>query len=254
MSNLECLSLYFALIHREKFIDGYELKENIINHLPRLNNFVFNIRSMISTGNQISLPSNNDIQCTFTSFTNIQIISSVDYFPKEKSGQCHIYSNPYTMDYYYSITNNFHGGLFECVRDISLFDERPFEYEFFIKIAESFPFLTRLSLTNRKAQILKNNKIDYPLIKYPYLNDLELIDIHKDYVEIFLDSTKMLFSDGIYLAIDYRPLRRATHDFKRDAMRINCSKVTTLSIPAKFKLTQRFKTYFPRMTQSAFYT
>lgn len=254
MFNLECLSLYFVLIRRKKFIDGYELKENIINHLPRLNQFVFNICSMISTGNQISLPSNDDIQCTFTSFTNNQIISSVDYFSKAKNGQCRIYSYPYTMNYYYNITNDFPGGLFECVHKISLFDERPFEYDFFIEIAQAFPFLTKLSLTNRKPQILKNNKIDYPLIKYPYLNDLELINVHKDYVEIFLDSTKMLFSNDIFLAIDYRPLRRATHDFKRDAMRINCSKVTTLSIPAKFKLSQRFKTYFPRMTESVFYT
>jgi hypothetical protein len=64
----------------------------------------------------------------------------------------------------------------------------------------------------------------------------------------------MFFSNDIFLVIDYRPLRRATHDFKRDAMRINCSKVITLSIPAKFKLSQRFKSYFPRMTQSVFYT
>ncbi len=53
MFNLESLSLYFVLINRKKFLDGYELKENIINHLPRSNEFVFNICSMISTDNQI---------------------------------------------------------------------------------------------------------------------------------------------------------------------------------------------------------
>lgn len=254
MCNLERLSLYFISIERPKFVDGYELKENILNYLPQLNKFLFNICSTISLVNQMSFPSNDDIQRTFTSFPNRQIISSVDYFSKAKNGQCRIYSYPYTMDYYNNITNNFSGGLFESVSKISLIDERPFEYDFFIEIARAFPFVKRLSLTNRRAQTLKNNKIDYPLIKYPYLDFLELVDIHQDYVEIFLDSTKIFFSNDIFLIVDYRPLRRATHGFKRDAMRINCSKVITLSVPAKVKLSQQLKSYFPRMKESIFFT
>jgi hypothetical protein len=70
---------------------------------------------------------------------------------------------------------------------------------------------------------LKNNNIDYPLIKYPYLNYLELIYVHKDYVELFLDYSKTYLSDDIFLNVKYRPLRKVTHDFKRDTMRINCA-------------------------------
>ncbi|CAM2725413.1 unnamed protein product [Rotaria socialis] len=253
MSNLESLSLYLAHDHIHRFIDGNDLKKNIVNHIPRLNKFLFNIRSIISLNDQMSLLSNNDIQRTFSNFTGNQIISCVDYFPKMKRGQCHAYSYPYTLNYYHNITNNFPGGLFKRVGEISLYDEHPFEYEFFIEIAQAFPCLRKLSLSNRKGQKLKNNNMNYPLIKYPHLNDLELIDIHKDYVELFLDNTKTLLSDNLCLSVEYRPLRKVTNNFKKDTMRFNCAKVIQLMIPAKFKISQRFKAYFPHVKISQFY-
>ncbi|CAF2186042.1 unnamed protein product, partial [Rotaria magnacalcarata] len=253
MPNLESISLYLAHDHIHRFIDGNDLKKNIINHMPRLNKFLFNIRSIISLNDQISLLSNNDIQRTFSNFTGNQIISCVNYFPKMKRGQCHIYSYPYTLNYYHNITNNFPGGLFKRVREISLYDEHPFEYEFFIEIAQAFPSLRKLSLSNRKGQKLKNSKMNYPLIEYPHLNDLELIDIHKDYVELFLDNTKTLLSDNLCLSVEYRPLRKVTNNLKKDTMRFNCAKVVQLMIPAKFKISQRFKAYFPHVKISQFY-
>jgi hypothetical protein len=254
MSNLESLSLYLAIHNIDRFIDGNDLKENIVSHMPRLNQFLFNIRSIISLNNQISLPSNDDIQRTFTNFKSNRVISCVNYFSKAKSGQCHVYSYPYTLGYYHNITNNFPGGLFRCVREISLYDERPFEYDFFIKIAQAFPFIQNLSLSNRKGQKLKNDNMDYSLIKYPYLNNLELVNIHKDYVELFLDHTKTLLSDNISLTVEYHPLRRVTNNFKKDAMRFNCAKVIQLMIPAKFKISQHFKAYFPHVKISQFYS
>lgn len=174
-------------------------------------------------------------------------------FQKQKSGGCHVYSYPYTLSYYHNIANNFPGGLFECVREISLYDECPFEYEFFIEIAQAFPFIQKLSLNNRKGQKLKNDKIDYPLIKYPHLDDLELTNIHKDYVELFLDNNKTFLPDNICLTIEYRPLKKVTNNFKNDAMRLNCAKVIELMIPAKFKISQHFKAYFPHVEISHFY-
>jgi hypothetical protein len=135
MSNLESLYLYLVPHNINRFIDGNDLKKNIINYMPRLNKFLFNIRSIIDFNNQISLLTNDDIQRTFINFKDNQIISCVNYFPKAKIGQCHIYSYPYTCKKYNNITNNFPGGLFKCVREILLYDERPFEYEFFIEIS-----------------------------------------------------------------------------------------------------------------------
>jgi hypothetical protein len=85
MSNLEKLDLCLLLYREGKtFIDGNDLKLNIINHMPLLNKFTFNIRSTTHFYNQINLPSNEYIQQTFKDFENQQIISSIDYFPDEK--------------------------------------------------------------------------------------------------------------------------------------------------------------------------
>ena len=62
------------------------------------------------------------------------------------------------MPYYNDITNNFPGGLFEYVRVVSLFDEHPFEHEFFLRIQKSFPFMERLSVNNNKPQNRKRIK------------------------------------------------------------------------------------------------
>ncbi len=58
------------------------------------------------------------------------------------------------MKHYNDITNSFSGGLFKCVEEISLFDERPFEHEFFIKISQAFPFLKKLTVSNWYHKII----------------------------------------------------------------------------------------------------
>ncbi|CAF2648397.1 unnamed protein product [Rotaria sp. Silwood2] len=137
MTNLEELDLHLVVYCEKRFIDGYDLKNNIINHLLRLNKFLFNIRSRLLLNDQVYLSSNEDCQLSFNGFKNLKIISCVDYFPKCKEDQCHIYSYPYQAKYYESITNNFPDGLFKYVREVSLYDERPFEHEFVVKIAKS---------------------------------------------------------------------------------------------------------------------
>ncbi|CAF0968699.1 unnamed protein product [Rotaria sordida] len=105
--------------------------------------------------NEINLPSNEDIQKTFKDFKDKQIIYWSDYFPKEKKGYCRIYSYPYTLKYYDDITNHFPGGVFKYVRKVSLFDERPFQHEFFLRIEKSFPLMEELTVCNEKRQINK---------------------------------------------------------------------------------------------------
>jgi hypothetical protein len=85
------------------------------------------------------------------------------------------------------------------------------------------------------------------------LDNLELIDIHKDYVELFLDNTATLLSDNLCLSVEYRPLRKVTNNLKKDTMRFNCANVIELMIPDKFKISQSFKAYFPHVKISQFY-
>jgi hypothetical protein len=246
MSNLEKLALYIC-VNEDTFIDGNSLKKDIINHLPQLNKFIFNIRSLIYIPHQTHFLLNEDIQHTLTGLGNNQIISYLDYFPKSKNGQCHFYSYPYTLDYYDGITNSFLGGLFKCVRKVELFDERPFEHEFFIRIQKSFPFLENLSVINRTPQKEKlNNNNEYiSIIEYLHLDELDLCDINDDYVEQFLMDTKTCLTNKICLFIHYDCLKRVTHNFTRDTTRINCAKINYLRFYDRFQLAKCLTNYFP---------
>ncbi len=97
---------------QERFIDGNDLKNNVISHMSKLKDLIFNIRTTIELKNQIHLLSNKYIQRTLTSFGDYQVVSCVDYFLHEKRGQCHFYTCPYALTHYTNITNNFPGGLF----------------------------------------------------------------------------------------------------------------------------------------------
>ena len=247
MSNLEKLDLSLTLSMNTTFIDGNYFKTNIINHMPRLDEFKFNILSTFTIHNQIYLPSKEDIQHTFSYLKNNQIICCVDYARNKQHGQCHIYTYPYKLIYYRYITNNFPGGLFHCVRLILLWDEYPFEHEFLLRISQSFPFVKNLNLRNSKPQ---NNKLciesskDNPIIKYPHLTDLVLNLVHNDYIEQFLTDTKVCLPNTVELVVYFEKLKTVTHNFTRDTTRINCAKLKFLCLIMD-PIPQVVKDYFP---------
>jgi hypothetical protein len=251
MSNLEELDLSLAVYCKKRFIDGYDLKENIINHLLQLKKFTFNIRSLLRLNDQIYLSSNEDIQLSFKDFHDHQVISYVDYFSNCKQGQCQIYSFPHHVEYYDSITNSLPHGIFEYVREISLFDERPFEHEFFLRIAKSFPLIKILSVNNKQPQKNKfsqqSNDDDQHLsiIEYLHLTLLVLYDAHDDYVEQFLLDTKTCLTMKFCIDVHYEVLDRVTHNFTREATRINCSKLFCLDIPREISIPMHLKDYLP---------
>ncbi|CAF3133663.1 unnamed protein product [Rotaria sp. Silwood2] len=155
MPNLEKLASYFVVERNKSFIDGYQLKRDIINKMPQLNQFLFSICSIIDLNNEIDLPTNEDIQNTFRDFKNNQITSYINYFSESKKGKCQIYSYPVTIRRDEFIANNFPDGIFKCVRQVSLFDERSFEHEFFLRLQKAFPFMNSLLVNNKKAQTNK---------------------------------------------------------------------------------------------------
>jgi hypothetical protein len=251
MSNLEKLGLYLAAFVNGTFIDGNNLKKNILNHMSQLNQFTFDIRSVICINNEMNLPSKEDIQYTFRDFQYTKIISCVDYFLERKQGQCHVYSYPFRMQYYEDITNNFPGEIYQYVRVVSLYDEHPFEHEFFIRISQSFPFMEKLSVINYHAQNQKqsyksmNDNHNLSVIKYCYLTELDIQQVHDDYIEEFLFNTKTYLQNNILLDIKYKSLQRVTHDFTRDDTRINCAKINEIYLFGKVKYSKSLQDYFP---------
>ncbi|CAF4909294.1 unnamed protein product [Rotaria sp. Silwood1] len=251
MFNLEELSLYLAVNVNGTFIDGNHLKRNIIDYMPRLNQFSFYLRSVMHIRNQVNLPSTEDIKRTFIDFSDHEIISYVDYFREAEQGRCHIYSYPSFMPYYGGISNNFPGGLFKYVRAVSLYDEQPFDHEFFLRIVQSFPLMEKLALTNKKPQNWKqsyssnNNNENLSVIEYSCLNELVIIDVHDDYIEEFLIDTKTYLPKNVFLSIKYESLKRVTHNFARDATRINCAKINELELFPETRYSTSLQEYFP---------
>ncbi|CAM4901499.1 unnamed protein product [Rotaria socialis] len=251
MSNLEVLGLCFTVCDRETFIDGNDLKRRIINRMLRLNQFTFYISSLMYIDNKMNLPSRDDIQRTFIDFPNDQIISYVDYFSEEKRSQCHIYSYPSLMPYCGSITNNFPGGLFKNVRTVFLHDEYPFEHEFFLRIVQSFPYMQELCVNNFKSQNRKhsdessNDNQNLSVIKYFFLSELRLVDVHDDYMEEFLFDTKACLPKNVSLHLNYESLQRVTHYFARDVTRMNCAKIDMLYLYGERKRSNSLQEYFP---------
>jgi hypothetical protein len=243
MINLEELTLNLRVVARQTFVDGNCLK-NIIDHMTRLNKFTFNIHSRIHLHNQINLLSTKDIEKTLMNLKSNEIICCVDYFSELGEGQCHIYSYPYRLKEYDNITNHFPGGLFQYVRVISLFDEQPFEHEFFLKIAQSFPLLEKLTLVNQKDQKLNDNDEDFSIVKYNYLKELILYEAHNDYIEEFLLYTKTFLPNNVFLFLDHEQLIKVTNNFQRDETRINCSKMNYICSDEVFSLPKQFKNYF----------
>lgn len=251
MSNLQRLCLYLIIFRDQSLIDGNHLKSNIINHMPRLNEFIFYIDSSINTDDKLNLPLKEDIQYTFIDFPNNNIISYVDYFAESQEAQCHIYSYPSLMEYFNCITNNFPGGLYNYVREVSLVDEQSFEHEFFHRIQKSFPYMEKLSVCNYKPQNRKqpfesnNYNRNLSIIEYSSLNVLHIFNVHDDYIEQFLFNTKTYFENTIILVIEYESLKRVTHNFTRDATRLNCAKINKLYLKLKSICSNSLKEYFP---------
>jgi hypothetical protein len=253
MMNLEKFALYFWIDCKESFLDGKKMQKTIIDYMPLLKRLTFNIRSMIYFWYLREFPSNEDIHRTFTSFPADQVISCVDYFPDNDYGQCHIYSCPYTLTHYENITNHFPGGIFPNVRYVSLFDERPFEHAFFIRISQAFPYLKVLTVYNFKAQQLKeeldsaHDNGNVSVIEYSHLRQLILVDVHDDYVEQFLLDTKTSLFSPILLLVEYEQLECVTEHFTSDVTRKNCSKITTLALLDRKQLPEQHHTYFPNL-------
>ncbi|CAM4804807.1 unnamed protein product [Rotaria magnacalcarata] len=251
MFNLQKLYLQLEIDSYKEFIDGNDLKENIINYMSQLNNFTFNIRVIKHSPNLMNLPSNEYIQHTFKDFKYNQISSCIGYYQERGYSYCHIYSYPYRMHYYFNITNNFPGGLFQYVRKVSLYDEQPFEYEFFLQIAQSFPFMKDLSIINDKPQRNKlsrkskkiNNQDLSIIIKYPYLINLNLFEAHDDYIEQFLVDTDMYLLNNTNLSVHYEALKRVTENFTRHATQINCEKLYRVRLCGIYETTKHLTDY-----------
>lgn len=160
------------------------------------------------------LLTNAQIQRTFESFDRKSIVSYVNYRPSYKTAQCHIYTLPFPSNVFRNIANNFPGGTYPLVREVLLLDDKPFEYEFFIR-------LQKLAINNSEAQMDKRQHSE--IIEYPHLIVLNLFYAHYDYIELFLLHTKVCLRNKVYVG-DIQPrLAMVTRNCTRKNTKCNHS-------------------------------
>lgn len=254
MSNLQELHFSLFISASKTCIDGKHLQSNIISYMPLLKRFTFNIHSMTHFDDQTPKISNEYLQETLKDFLKEKILCSVDYFQRRKLCQFHIYCLPHQVTIYEDLTNNFPGGIYRSVRRLTLFDEYPFEHEFFLRISQSFPFLQELSVNNSRRQNAKQTRRneDFQIIEYPRLMLLDLVLALKDYYEQFLDDTKTSLPTNISVLMTYQSLKKVTRNFRRNNTRSNCAKIISMSLCDSFLLDEKskdpshYKHYFPR--------
>ncbi|CAF3541382.1 unnamed protein product [Rotaria socialis] len=251
MLNLEELHLNIIVECNGRFIDGDTLMKDIIPYMPRLYKFTFSICSTIKHCDQTNFALNQHIEKTFEYFHNSEIITSIDHFQENGYSQCHIYSYPYKWKVYNNVTDDFRGGLFTSVTEVSLYDERPFEDEVFLQIAQSFPLMKELTIRNLKAQnnkqLAKSNNDNQMLsiIEYPNLTPLDLAYTHHDYVELFLFDRKMALLNHLHLRVDYQSLEKVTSNFTRYTRPNNCAKLAAIYFYPVDQIGEHIKKYFP---------
>jgi hypothetical protein len=249
MSNLEELALNIINQNRTPFVDGTQINNEILVHMPRLYKFDFHIDTRTKLHDLVHHLSSDDIQRTFTNI-GYEHVACILYYTTSNA-ICHVFSLPFMFDSLTSIGNIFPPIIFVHVTELALRDEVPFEHEFFIRIARSFPLLKKLHLFNSQSQSQMSNNCNsndnqlYSVVEYPYLISLRILVSHIDYVEQFLNQTKTNLPHLTKLIVDYDQLAIVTNNFTRDITRRNCAKVKQLFTASTIVHSKDFNVYFP---------
>jgi hypothetical protein len=251
MYNLEELRLYISIDDRSKYIDGTQLHNDILIHMPRLHTFMFCINTRSCINESIPNLSNDEIRQTFINIGYEQM-TSIIHDVTNGHNICHIFSLPYVFDRLETLGNNFPNIIFNNVTYLMLYDSVPFKHEFFIRIAQSFPLLKHLIIINSDAQLSESDQLEfynsnqsYSIVKYPHLKILNLSFSHTDYAEQLLNESKTHLPHLMELIIKYEDLQIVTENFTRDATRRNCSKVKSIIIDEVIEYQKDFYLYFP---------
>jgi hypothetical protein len=248
MLNLEELTLQIPVKRTEStYIDGNQLYDEVLNYIPRLNKFTFNIHThIINRRIRIDLPSNDNIRSSFIKRGFQSIDTCADDRLMNNRGNCHIYSLPYLFRDFLFMSSCFQGGKFDKVRILSMIDRRPFERKLFQIVSQDFPFLQKLTVVNYEPPSSEQHHSS-TLITFNHLFKLNLIHVHKDYVTQFLDDRNTRVPCLTDLLIEYETLATVTNYFTNDATRLNCAQIKSLIIYDLFVRPQNFDSYFPSL-------
>jgi hypothetical protein len=254
MSNIETLNLHLTIDNLTTFIDGKHIYNEFIVHMSRLRTFYFCFCTFIRLNQSVHRLSKDDILQTFPNIIYQQVDCIIKY--RYNDIKCHVFSLPFMFDYLPFIDNVFPNIIFDHVTRLLVDDGIPFEHEFFMRIAWSFPLLKILCIyNNHLSQLTISNKLSSndnqlcsTIIEYPYLISLDLLFAHDDYIEQFLNDKKTYLPHLTKLKVTYYGLKSVTRDFTNERTRLNCMNVKQLNMSPKISIhSEDFYAYFPSL-------
>ncbi|CAF0742392.1 unnamed protein product [Adineta steineri] len=228
MTHLEKLTLYLRILHRNAFVDGTHLQNEILDYMPQLHTFKFYISTQEDIYSSFPHKSNSDIERKFTNIRYGQMASIIDSFRGGNAAICHIYSLPFTFSRLEMITTHFPMIVFDTVTYLSVYDIIPMEHEFFIRISQIFPILKYFSIENNRSLSFERNEWEFDknascsIIEFPHLISLDVMCANIDYIAQFLLETKAHLPCLTELKVNYYQLKKVTMNFTRDTTRRSC--------------------------------
>ena len=108
-----------------------------------------------------------------------------------------VFSLPTTFNHLTHITNNNPTIVFNSVTRLELNDTSAFDHEFFVRLAQTFPFLESLSIRNTRPPLCGSDEYGLQYkggcssIEYSHLTFLDVRYAIPYYIESFLKETKI---------------------------------------------------------------
>ena len=248
MNKLEQLTLNVSVGTGERLINGNDIHQDILIYMPQLQTFIFYIRSTCDVRNLGENFTNKDIERTFINIGYEQVVCMTHYCTSIDM-MCHVFSVPYAFDFLHMLGKNFGKMIFNNVTRLALFEYAPFEYEFFLQLAQSFPALRTLKIDNWESNRdrLKDDIQSNSFVEYPHLRRLDVTGAHIIDIEQLLHYSTTRLPRLTELRIKYEDLKIVTNDFTRDATRMNCRKIKILECSETIEHSDDFTRYFPSL-------
>ncbi|CAF0968361.1 unnamed protein product [Adineta steineri] len=228
--------------------------------MPQLHSFTFYICTYVNLNVLSYKLSSEDIQQTLINNGQQHARSMASYvtnivnLPLGIRTACSIFSLPFKFDYLQDIGNHFPNIVFNYVTYLGIQDITPFEYEFFMRIARSFPLLKYLSIRNGESQKLdgvmtfSSDKCQlHSIIEYPHLAILDASFAHEDYVEQFLNEAKTFVPCLTEFKVYVGHIKAVTKDFTREETRRNCAKMKKITTTGGMVHWEDLCLYFPSL-------
>jgi hypothetical protein len=253
MSHLEELTLNLHIFGGSAYVSGTDLDNEILTYMPRLHTFIFYIASENVIADPTVHISADDIKRTFTNIKHGQVACMVDYFTTMKI-MCRVFSVPFKFHSLERVTNNIPNIVFNSVTHLKLHEKDPFKHEFFVRLAQGFPFLKNLTIGNIQPPFWRFHEIHLlerdwcSTVEYPHLISLDMKEAGTHYVEHFLNETKTRLPRLSKLKVAYQELKMVTKNFTRDETRCNCARVKQLNGQRLIVYPKKVYCYFPLLS------